>query len=342
MKKLMNNVPGKNLLAVLLLLALAFPVLSQESDITVHDPVMIRQDGTYYIFCTGRGITVYSSGDGMASWKRLDPVFSKPPAWALEAVAGFRGHIWAPDVSYHNGTYYLYYSVSAFGKNTSCIGLATNTTLDPEDPEFKWEDHGKVVESVPGRDLWNAIDPNMVTDESGSGWLVFGSFWRGMKLFRLNDSFDGPAIPQEWYTVAARPRDYYTEDRQPGEAAIEAPFIFRKNGHYYLFVSWDFCCRGLESNYKIMVGRSDKVEGPYLDRRGRDMKYGGGTLVMEGDKDWPGVGHNAAYTFDGTDYLICHGYDASENGRPKLIVRKIGWDEEGWPVVRLNEEVSQQ
>ncbi len=76
--------------------------------------------------------------------------------------------------------YYLYYSVSAFGKNTSCIGVATNTTLDPGDKNYKWVDHGKVIQSVPGRDLWNAIDPNVVLDESQQPWMVFGSFWSGI------------------------------------------------------------------------------------------------------------------------------------------------------------------
>lgn len=316
----------------MLLFVSASPAMAQHIDIRVHDPVMIKQQDTYYLFCTGRGITVYSSHD-MVDWERLDPVFSESPQWAVEAVAGFRGHIWAPDISYHDGTYYLYYSVSSFGKNTSCIGLATNTTLDPEAPGFKWTDHGKVIESVPGRDLWNAIDPNLVFDEEGRGWLVFGSFWRGMKLFRLNEKLDAPAIPQEWYTVAARPRDYYTDERNAGEAAIEAPFIFKKNNYYYLFVSWDFCCRGLESNYKIMVGRSEKVTGPYLDKDGRDMKFGGGSLVLEGNREWPGIGHNSAYTFDETDFLVCHGYDASDNGMSKLIIREMDWDAEGWPII---------
>ncbi len=334
MKSTMNATLSKTTLAVqvIAVLFICMQCPAQVSDIRVHDPVMIRQDGTYYLFCTGFGISVYSSTD-MQNWSRLEQVFDKPPQWAVEAVAGYRGHTWAPDISFHDGKYYLYYSVSAFGKNTSCIGLATNTTLNPEDGEFKWVDHGKVIESVPGRDLWNAIDPALIFDDEGTPWLAFGSFWRGMKLFRLNDELTGPSVPQEWYTVAARPRDYYTEDNLAGEAAIEAPFIFRKNDHYYLFVSYDFCCRGLESSYKIMVGKSEKVMGPYLDRRGRNMNFGGATPVLEGNKNWPGLGHNSVYTFDGTDYLVFHGYDANDNGRSKLIIRKLSWDEEGWPVV---------
>src|SRR3990170_2662507 len=152
-------------------------------NIRVHDPVMIRQGSTYYLFCTGIGISVFSSAD-MKNWKKEKSVFNAPPAWAVEKIPGFKGHIWAPDISLHNGQYYLYYSVSAFGKNTSCIGLATNKTLDPSSPDFKWVDHGKVIQSVPGRDLWNAIDPNLAFDDEQKPWLVFGSFWSGMKLVR--------------------------------------------------------------------------------------------------------------------------------------------------------------
>ena len=135
---------------------------------TVHDPVMIKQGDTWYLFCTGWGISSFSSKD-MQNWKKEKPVFASAPQWAVNAVPSFKGHIWAPDISYHNGKYYLYYSVSAFGKNTSCIGLAINKTLDPASPDFKWEDQGKVIQSVPGRDMWNAIDPNQIDDENGNG-----------------------------------------------------------------------------------------------------------------------------------------------------------------------------
>jgi arabinan endo-1,5-alpha-L-arabinosidase len=281
---------------------------------------------------------LHGSSTDLVTWKKEKSVFDAPPAWAVEAVAGFKGHIWAPDISFHNGEYYLYYSISAFGKNTSCIGLATNKSLNPVDKDFKWTDHGKVIESIPGRDLWNAIDPNLVVDYQERPWLTFGSFWSGMKLVRLNDNRREPALPQEWYTVSKRPRDFRVEDREPGEGAVEAPFIFKKNGLYYLFVSFDFCCRGANSNYKVMVGRADKITGPYRDKNGNRMDEGGGSLVVEGNKDWAGVGHNSVYNFDGQDYLVFHAYDVSDNGKPKLKIEKLNWDETGWPViVRMSE-----
>lgn len=299
----------------------------------VHDPVMIRQGSTYYLFCTGFGISVFSSTD-MKTWKKEKPVFAEAPQWAVEAIPGYKGHTWAPDISYHDGKYFLYYSVSAFGKNTSCIGLAVNKTLDPSSPDFKWQDLGKLIQSVPGRDMWNAIDPNQVDDEQGNHWLTFGSFWNGMKLVKLNKDLTALAQPEEWHTVASRPRDFKLADTAAGDAAIEAPFIIRKDQYYYLFVSWDYCCRGEKSDYKVVVGRSEKITGPYLDKGARPMTQNGGSLLVQGDNvEWFGAGHNSVYQFDGKYYIVYHGYDAKDRGRPKLIIDQLEWDKEGWPRV---------
>lgn len=298
----------------------------------VHDPVMIKQDSLYYLFCTGPGISMISSSD-MQNWKYEGPVFQNAPGWTFSKIPGFKGHMWAPDISLHNDIYYLYYSVSAFGKNTSCIGVAMNKTLNRSDSLYQWTDQGIVVQSVPGRDLWNAIDPNIIHDENGTPWMVFGSFWEGIKLVKLNSNLTEIASPEEWYTVAKRYRSRDIRDADPGDAAIEAPFIFKKNGYYYLFVSFDYCCRGINSNYKIMVGRSEKVTGPYFDREGKDMFEGGASLVLKGNDDWPGVGHNSVYTFNEKDYIVFHAYDALQNGKPKLQIRELDWDADGWPIV---------
>lgn len=300
----------------------------------VHDPVMIQQGNMYYLFCTGWGISSYSSAD-MKYWKKEKPVFAITPQWAKDAVPGFKGHIWAPDISFHDGLYYLYYSVSAFGKNTSCIGLAVNKTLDPSSPDFRWEDKGKVLQSVPGRDMWNAIDPNQINDEKGNHWLVFGSFWSGMKLVKLTEDFSAVAQPEEWYTVAARPRDFSIADTSAGNAAIEAPFIIKKDNYYYLFVSWDYCCRGEKSNYKVVVGRSEKLTGPYVDKTGLSMTQNGGSIIVEGDSnEWFGAGHNSVYSFNEKYYIVYHGYDARDKGKPKLIIDELQWDKDGWPSIK--------
>lgn len=299
---------------------------------SVHDPVIIKQDSTYYIFCTGNGISVWASKD-LKQWTKGSPVFAKPPQWAIDAVPNFKGHIWAPDIQYFNGQYYLFYSVSQFGKNTSCIGVAVNKTLHLSSPDYAWNDLGKVIQSIPGRDLWNAIDPNMIVDENGKPWLTFGSWWSGIKLVRL-DSTMKVAEPQQWYSIARRPRNYNSSDSAGGGAAIEAPFVFRKGDYYYLFVSWDLCCKGVESTYKIVVGRSKRLQGPYLDKTGVRMDANGGTILLEGNADWHGVGHNAVYSVDGKDLLIFHGYDAKDKGRSKLRIEELVWDTTGWPGVK--------
>ncbi|HYQ56418.1 MAG TPA: arabinan endo-1,5-alpha-L-arabinosidase [Draconibacterium sp.] len=301
-----------------------------------HDPVMIKAGDTYYQFATGRGIAVASSKD-MVNWEREAPVFSEPLAWVNDTIVpGNRPlDIWAPDIAYHNGMYYLYYSVSAFGRNTSAMGVATNKTLDPNSPDFKWVDHGSVVNSIANKHDWNAIDPNLVFDEDGTPWLNFGSWWSGIKMVKLNPDLKTLALPEEWVALAARKVSFLPEDRVNDKPGIEAPFIFKKNGYYYLFVSWDNCCRGVNSNYKVVVGRSTDLKGPYLDKDNVDMRYGGGSIVVKGNEDWPGVGHNSAYTFDGKDYLVFHGYDANDNGRSKLLIKEMKWDADKWPVVEL-------
>jgi arabinan endo-1,5-alpha-L-arabinosidase len=300
--------------------------------IPIHDPVLTRQNGTYYLFGTGNGITVWSSKDRQ-TWTPEPPVFASPPAWAQHAIPGFKEHIWAPDISYFNGQYSLFYSVSTFGKNRSAIGLATNKTLDPRSKDFKWVDHGAVIESVPGRDMWNAIDPNLIRDPSGTPWLTFGSFWSGIKLVQLRPDLTAPAQPAQWRTLARRPRTAALTDSLPGDGAIEGPFIFRRGEYYYLFTSFDYCCRGPQSTYKMMVGRSRTITGPYLDQAGTSLEQGGGTLVLQGDANWYGVGHNAVATFDKVDYLIFHGYDAHDKGRPKLRIEPLAWSSDGWPSV---------
>lgn len=303
-------------------------------DPMVHDPVMTKQGDTYYIFSTGFGINVMSSKD-MISWNIEKPVFAQAPQWAQNIIPEFKGHIWAPDIIFYQNKYHLFYSCSAFAKNTSAIGHATSPTLDSNDPAFGWTDHGKIIQSVPYRDMWNAIDPNIIIDEDGTPWMNFGSFWDGIKMVKLTNDMMSAAQPEEWYSLCRRQRTETLNDNNPGNGAVEAPFIFYHNGYYYLFVSFDYCCRGTKSDYKIAVGRSEKVTGPYLDKEGASMSIGGGSIIMKGNDKWAGVGHCAVYTFNEKDYLIAHGYYTPEDGVSKLIMREITWDSKGWPVVEL-------
>jgi arabinan endo-1,5-alpha-L-arabinosidase len=298
-----------------------------------HDPVMIKQDSVYYLFTTGGSV---ASSTDMVNWKREKPVFEKAPEWINgDMIPNFRGgSYWAPDIQYVNGIYYLYYSFSSFAKNTSVIGVATNKTLHPTDTNFKWIDHGLVIQSIPYRDMWNAIDPNLIMD-GRQGWLAFGSFWGGIKLVKLAPDLLSVAKPEVWYTVARQPRTFALDDSDPGDGTIEGAFIFKRIQYFYLFISVDYCCRGLNSDYKVLVGRSRSVTGPYVDRDGKLLSAGGGTLVAQGNAQWAAVGHSGHYNFDGKSIMIMHGYDKLDNGRSKLIIREMKWDRAEWPSIVL-------
>jgi arabinan endo-1,5-alpha-L-arabinosidase len=317
---------------VWLLLALCCTLPGHAAEVSVHDPAMIKEGDTYYLFSTGPGITFYSSTD-MLNWHPEGRVFPGEPAWARAVAPGFNDHIWAPDIQYHDGKYYLYYAVSGFGKLASGIGVTVNQTLNPRSPQYHWQDLGMVLQSVPGRDLWNAIDPNIVTDETGHAWMNFGSFWDGIKLVKLDDSWTKLAEPQEWRSLAKRERPAFTPDDSAGPAEIEAPFIFRKGKFYYLFVSWGLCCRAAESTYELRIGRATSVTGPYLDQTGKPMLQGGGTLLLKGNSQWKALGHNSAYTMDGKDYLVFHAYETADHYLQKLKILEMKWDADGWPTV---------
>src|SRR4030095_6430958 len=252
-------------LVTLVVLVSPQPLAGQNEELAgdirqVHDPGIIKQCETYYLFSTRAGIAIRCSKD-LIRWRLCGDVFAHLPEWAVKDVPGLRG-LWAPDVSYFNGKYHLYYSVSTFGSNRSSIGLATNETLDPESEKYRWVDQGKVIGSNVEND-WNAIDPNVVFDENNQPWLAFGSFWSGIKLRKLEQgSGKLSSQDQNLYPLASRART------AGSSGAIEAPSIIRKNNYYYLFVSFDFCCRGANSTYNIRVGRSRSLTGPYLDRRG--------------------------------------------------------------------------
>ncbi len=301
-------------------------VFKLEGDISpIHDPTIIRQGKTYYVFATNRfaeKLTPIFCSQDLSQWKFCAHVFDAVPEWALKEIPGARG-IWAPDISYVNGKYLLYYSVSTFGSNQSAIGLITNRTLDPNSPNYRWVDEGMVIRST-REDDWNAIDPNLIIDDSGNMWLALGSFWGGIKMRRL-DPKTGKLSPNDTtlYSLASR--------RPLDPPAIEAPAIVRHEKYYYLFVSFDFCCRGKNSSYKIMVGRSKKITGPYLDHTGKPLLAGGGTLLMSGSDTWRGPGGQSILLDAVADLLVFHSYNVT-TGKPSLQISTIIW-EDGWPQV---------
>lgn len=310
----------------------AGPSAPQVKQVDIHDPVMAKDGDTYYLFSSGPGITTYNSKD-MKTWRLEGRVFPGDPSWARSVASRFNGHVWAPDIVTHDGKFYLYYSVSSWGQNSSAIGLIINKTLHRDSPDYRWEDQGVVVQSVPSRDLWNAIDSTIVVDPNGTAWMGLGSFWGGLKLFRLDAGWKKPAEPQQWYSIAKRERSVLADDRSGGPAEVEGPFLFRKGDYTYLFVSWGLCARGKDSTYRMMVGRSKDVRGPYLDKEGKDMAKGGGSLFLVGNKGWAGWGGNSVHTFDGKDYCVFHAYENADNNFHRLKIAEIQWDAAQWPVI---------
>ncbi len=311
----------------------------------VHDPVMAYEDSTYHLYCTGVGIQHMTSRDRKQWTVSPEPVMTVIPKWTHDSVPGFEHHVWAPDIIQWHGRWWLAYSCSTFGRNGSTIGLLSTRKLASN----LWDDEGSIVTSREGRDNWNAIDPNFVIDDNDHPWLVWGSFWDGIQLVRLDTTMhiakgEKPRTIARRYNLNSKasknalpinpnPPKNPTSDFA-GPNAIEAPFIFKHNGWYYLFVSWDYCCQGSKSNYRVAVGRSRTVDGPYLDSKGIDMRYGGGNLFIEGDKKaFEAAGHCAAYHIDGQDIFICHGYSIAHKGASILIQRPISWTADGWPTL---------
>lgn len=304
-----------------------------------HDPVMAYEDGTYYLFSTGMGIQQMSSKDGKTWTVTRQPVMTVMPKWTRDSVPGFVHHVWAPDIIRWHGRWWLTYSCSTFGKNGSAIGLLSSNRLR----RAIWNDEGCIVASMEKRDNWNAIDPNIVIDDNDQPWLTWGSFWDGIQLARLDSTMhlaqgELPRTIARRYDPSYKPAEPNPTSKYAGTNAIEAPFIFKHDGYYYLFVSWDYCCRGSKSSYRVVVGRSRTVDGPYIDREGKDMLMGGGTLFLEGDKkEYEAAGHCAAYHFDGQDIFICHGYSIAHNGASVLIRKPMVWTEDGWPQISNNQ-----
>ena len=297
----------------------------------VHDPSIIQDDaGIFHIFTTsqigeGKGLIHWRTSPDLVTWTFKGAVMQTFPDWVLRAVPATRG-AWAPDIAYFNDRYYLYYAASTFGVNLSVIGLMSTPTLDTSDPAFAWRDEGLVVSSDV-RDNYNAIDPNHVIDADGRHWLTFGSFWTGIKLVELNPATGKPKDPKaEPKSIARR--------HNPG--AIEAPFIISRDGYYYLFASYDFCCRGADSTYYTCCGRSRAVDGPYVDRQGVKMMNEGGTVVLHGDLDptkrFKGPGGASILQLGDRQIIVYHAYDAQNNGVPTLRMQALAWTSDGWPV----------
>jgi arabinan endo-1,5-alpha-L-arabinosidase len=292
--------------------------------VRVHDPsTIVKCKDEFWVFYTGRGVRSYRSKD-LVNWTPGPMVFTNQLSWVTNAVPHNRSGMdfWAPDIIHVGDRYLLYFSASSFGKNTSAIGLATNPTLDPDDPNYKWTDQGIVIQSGPSQDF-NTIDPAITQDADGNLWLAFGSFWSGIRMIQL-DPKTGKRISPDSPVHSLAHFD-----------SIEAAYIYPHDNRYYLFVNWGMCCRGVNSTYNLRVGRSDKITGPYFDKTGKSLLLGGGSLVLDTTGPFVGPGHAGIISAGGTNWLSCHFYDATRFGSSTLAIMPLRWDENGWPAVDL-------
>jgi Beta-xylosidase len=302
-------------------------------NMNTHDPAIYKDGDTYYVFSTDYavgyavkpGIQVRKSKD-LIRWQMLGQALDGVPEQA-EAWTGAT-NLWAPDVTKIGDTYYLYYAASQFGVNQSFIGVAISKSI-----EGPWQDQGKVIATSTG-DFLNAIDPNIVYDKDGDIWMVYGSFWSGAYIIKLDKKTGKPAEKGYGKQIATRSLSV--------SAAVEGPYViynpqFKK---YYLFVSYG----SLNSDYNVRVGRSDAIDGPYMDADDHLMTDidsdpdAVGNKVLGGykfgdAKGWLAPGHNTVLK-DGDDYYIVH---HARGDRDKnwsyLHIRKILWSKDGWPMV---------
>lgn len=290
--------------AIVFFLFFASTAIAQVGKPFIHDPSTIAEcDGKYYTFGTGGGGLI--SNDG---W-----------TWYGGAVRPGGGA--APDVLKIGDRYLVAYGSTGGGLgggHDGRINTMWNKTLDPKSPDFKFSDPIVVAQSVNMEDN-DAIDPGLLLDPTdGRLWLSYGTYFGFIRLVEL---------------------DPKTGKRVEGNKAIdiaidcEATDLMYRDGWYYLLGTHGTCCDGANSTYNIVVGRSRKVTGPYLDNMGRDMLKGGGKMVLAATDRLIGPGHFGRTVLEsGVEKMSCH-YEADldQSGRSVLGIRPLLW-KDGWPV----------
>jgi len=293
-------------------------------DTAVHDPSFIKSGSCYYIFSTGDAS--YNSGNAQIrktcndAVSRIGAEFSATPTWIKGVIGSTPGNIWAPDINNFGGKWWLYYAGSTFGTSSSAIGVGSATNI-----EGPYTDHGEVIHTTSSSN-YNAIDPEIawtITNGSrGDAWLVFGSFWDGIKMRKLDTSTGKLSTSDTTlHSLASR-----------SGGAVEAASMAWKDNYYYLFVSFDTCCKGVDSTYNIRVGRASTITGPYKDKAGTDMMKGGGTQLLATHGTVHGPGGQDVY-LDGDVYrMVFHWYDGNDSGKSKMEIVDLGWSD-GWPTI---------
>ena len=286
--------------------ALASLAVALDGQFGIHDPSTIAlSNGKFYTYGTGGGSLV--SDDGW-TWKR-------------GATLPRRGL--APDVIHLGDRYYMYVAANIGGQPKAAINMISNKTLDPQSPDYKWEEGG-VVASSDGVEDCNAIDPGVFLDPTdGRLWLVYGSYFGYIRLVELDPKTGKRKDPND------KPRDLAIN--------CEASDMIYHDGWYYLLATHGSCCRGADSGYNIRMGRAKKVTGPFLDNEGVDMIQGGGKLFVGSGGRVVGAGHFGLLDLgEGVQKFSMHWEaDLDKGGASVLDIRPLQW-KDGWPVAGEN------
>ena len=267
--------------------------------VAIHDPAIVEDRGTYYIFGTHRRC---ARSTDLVHWERFENNLSRDPESALGGIweawpkqpenPDLNGNTWAPDVIWNPvmGKWCMYLSVNGHDFR-SVIVLLTADRLDGD-----WTYVGPVVYSgfdasnvdrtdvprvlgeqaahdLPDRYLSlkdtriNAIDAAPILCEHGEMWMSVGSWFGGIWMFKLD-----PATGLRDYT-AAYPFVKDACDPYYGVKAAggywnsgEGSYFVRKNGWWYLFLSYGWL--GTTGGYQIRIFRSKHLLGPYVDQNG--------------------------------------------------------------------------
>jgi arabinan endo-1,5-alpha-L-arabinosidase len=314
----------RNIVAAAAAVLLVSPVLALDGQPGMHDPsTVVVHEGKFYVYATGGGLPIAISDDGW-TWRRAGTLMQTLPGGrpGPDVIARGGNNTWAPDVIRSADKYFVYYSAPGT-QPKAAIGLLVGRTLDPESPDYKWEDGGPVVWSDGVEDS-NAIDPGVFRDPAnGTLWLTYGSYFGYIRLVELN-----PKTGKRLYP-----------DRKPVNIAVnsEASIMIFRDGWYYLLVTHGSCCAGANSSYNIRMGRAKKVTGPFVDNMGIDMLQGGGKLFLGSGGRFIGPGHFGLLDL-GSDVqkFSCH-YEADldRGGISVLDIRPLLW-RDGWPVAGEN------
>lgn len=283
-------------------------------DYSLPDPSVIKgDDGYYYLYATEdiRNLPIHRSKD-LVNWELVGTAFTDETRPDFEP----KGGLWAPDINKIGDKYVLYYSMSVWGGEWTCgIGCAVADT-----PAGKFNDCGMMFRSN-GINVQNSIDPFYIED-GGKKYLFWGSF-HGIYGIELSD--DGLKVKE-----GAKPV-------QVAGDAYEGTYIHKCDGYYYLFASIGRCCEGIKSTYTTVVGRSDKLFGPYLDKQGRSMSDNHHEVLIQKNESFVGTGHNSEIVTDkaGDDWMFYHAVKVSDPDGRVLMLDKIVWEDD-WPSVKTN------